>query len=502
MRGWHRTAASPQTAKRRGLRRWGVGLLASGLIVAVTGGVTVETPAGAAYTAAVRLLGTSIGVGPTLDGFGVTIPLFLYGTAVPEGDSFHTVPYPAIFNLDYPIVSDLPILSALPYWPEPLKQSEEVGAGYLEQDLAAESAGEMVTIIGMSQGAQVAEIARADMAKDPTYVADAHNYRFVLLGNTYQPNGGILARFTSWSDLAVLGDIVPFGRPGPSDSPFQTTYYQNEYDGFADFPAYFNGLAIANAVVGIYVDHVLPGYLLESADNPNAVSTTIGNTTYVTIPQYLPLLAPFRAAASLVGAQRIVDAVDPMLRVFVDMGYNRTADPSQVQEFSWTTPPEKVSEAFAQLPGAIAQGLAILGGAPYVPTVPQPVVSATEPPTPVTEHPAQPVDTSPTAQAVRRAVLKVSAALTDATEPLAKLLRTLGGQSSPSATTTVANLRAAVAVPHSARRTVSLDSVRHELGSRSVRDKTHRAAAPTSSIGRPDHSKRPAQALRSAPNNP
>jgi hypothetical protein len=87
MRGWHRTATSPQTAKRRGSRRWGVGLLASALIVAVTTGVTVETPAGAAYTAAVRLLGTSIGVGPTLDGFGVTIPLFFYGTAVPEGDS-------------------------------------------------------------------------------------------------------------------------------------------------------------------------------------------------------------------------------------------------------------------------------------------------------------------------------------------------------------------------------------------------------------------------------
>ncbi|MFE1137729.1 PE-PPE domain-containing protein [Streptomyces mutabilis] len=37
--------------------------------------------------------------------------------------------------------------------------------------------------------------------------------------------------------LPILGDIFPLGRPGPSDSPFKTTYYQNQYDGIADFPA-------------------------------------------------------------------------------------------------------------------------------------------------------------------------------------------------------------------------------------------------------------------------
>ena len=273
----------------------------------------------------------SVGVGGSFDGLGLTIPLFFYGTVVPRGDSFHTVPYPAQINLNYPIISDLPVLSDLPYWPQTLKRSEAVGAGYLEQDIAATQAGEKVTIIGMSQGAQVAEIARADMVKDPNYVANAQSYKFVLVGDPYQPNGGILARFTSWSDLRVLGNLFPFGWPGPSDSPFQTTLYQNQYDGFADFPAYFNVLAIANAVVGIVFEHILPGYVLESSDSPNAVSTTVGNTTYVTIPQYLPLLAPLRAVASLIGAQRFIDALDPVLRVFVEVGYDRTADPSQVK---------------------------------------------------------------------------------------------------------------------------------------------------------------------------
>lgn len=356
----HRNGAPRRKANWRNVsRRWGSVLFAGGVVIVVSAGATFSTPT-SAYTAAVRLLGTSIGVGGSFDGLGLTIPLFFYGTVVPQGDSFHTVPYPAQINLNYPIISDLPVLSDLPYWPQTLKRSEAVGAGYLEQDIAATQAGEKVTIIGMSQGAQVAEIARADMVKDPNYVANAQSYKFILVGDPYQPNGGILARFTSWSDLRVLGNLFPFGRPGPSDSPFQTTLYQNQYDGFADFPAYFNVLAIANAVVGIVFEHILPGYVLESSDSPNAVSTTVGNTTYVTIPQYLPLLAPLRAVASLIGAQRFVDALDPVLRVFVEMGYDRTADPSQVKEFSWITPPQKVREALEELPSAIEQSLAIL----------------------------------------------------------------------------------------------------------------------------------------------
>ncbi|HEX5143832.1 MAG TPA: PE-PPE domain-containing protein [Mycobacterium sp.] len=387
------------------------------------------------HTAVVRLLGTTIGVGGSFDGFGATIPLNFYGTVVPSGDSFHTVPYPGQINLGYPIVSTLPVLSAIPYWPQTLKRSEAVGAGYLEQDIAGVRAGEKVTVIGMSQGSQVAEIARADMAKDPNYVANAGNYDFVLLGDPYQPNGGILARFTAWSDLPVLGDLFPFGRPGPSDSPFKTTVYQNQYDGFADFPAYFNALAITNAVMGILFEHLLPGYVLESGAGSNAVSTTVGNTTYVTLPQRLPLLAPLRLAASLIGAQRLVDALDPILRVFVEMGYDRTADPSQVKEFSWSTPQEKIQEARAELPNAIAQSLAILRGAAYVPTVPVPEVAADEPATPVTEHPALPVDTSPEARAVRQAVVNLTGILTSATQSLAKLLRGLGGQApSPAGT--------------------------------------------------------------------
>ncbi|MBN3512823.1 PE-PPE domain-containing protein [Mycolicibacterium septicum] len=408
-------------------------LMAGGVVVAVSAGVTVSTPT-ATYSAAIRLIGTTIGVGPSFDGFGLSVPLFFYGSTVPEGDSFHTVPYPAQIALSIPVISDLPGLSDIPYWPQSLKRSEQIGAGYLQQDIANTPADDKVTIIGMSQGTEVAEIVRAAMAKDPNYVANADNYEFVFIGDPYQPNGGILTRFTSWSDLPVLGDIFPFGRPGPSDSPFKTTYYQNQYDGFADFPAYFNVLSVANAVAGILFQHVFPGYVLEHPDAPNAVTTQVGNTTYVMLPQYLPLLAPLRIPASLIGAERFVDALDPILRVFVEMGYDRTADPSQVKEFSWVTPEEKIHEALNELPGAFAQSLAILGGEKYMPTLPQPVVSDVEPETPVTEHPIDPVGTSPFEQGVRHTVEEVAAALSDATRPLAKVLQAIGGATAPHTT--------------------------------------------------------------------
>ncbi|MFV8053941.1 PE-PPE domain-containing protein [Mycobacterium sp. 48b] len=406
-------------------RRWASMLFAGGLVIAVSAGFTVSTPT-ATYSAAIRLVGTTIGVGPSFDAFGLTVPMLFYGSTVPEGDSYHTMPYPAQINLDIPIISDLPVLSDLPYWPQSLKRSESVGAGYLLQDIASTPAGERIRIIGVSQGNQVAELARAAMAKDLNYIANAQNYEFVFIGNPYQPNGGILTRLASWSTLPVLGDIFPLGRPGPSDSPFKTIYYQNQYDGIADFPAYFNVLSLVNSFAGQAFGHAFPGYVLEYPDAPNAVTTQVGNTTYVTLPQYLPLLAPLRIPASLIGAERFVDAMDPILRVFVEMGYDRTADPSHAQEFSWITPDSKLQDALNELPHAFEQSIAILGGEKYTPTLPQPVVSDTEPEIPVTEHPIDPVGTSPFEQDVRRAVEDIAATLSNATRPFAKVFQAIG----------------------------------------------------------------------------
>jgi hypothetical protein len=493
-------------------------LLAGGVVIAVSAGVSVTTPT-ATYNAEVRLLGTTIGVGPSFDGFGLVIPLAFYGSAVPEGDSFHTVPYPAQMALSLPIISDLPGLSDIPYWPQSLKRSEEIGAGYLLQDIAATPVDGKVTIIGASQGAMVAEVARTEMAKDPNYVANAGNYEFVFIGDPYQPNGGLLTRLAALGDLPVLGDIFPFGRPGPSDSPFKTTIYQNQYDGVADFPAYFNVLAIVNSFAGQAFGHVLPGYALEYPDAPNAVTTQVGNTTYVMLPQYLPLLEPLRIPASLIGAERLVDAMDPVLRVFVEMGYDRTADPSQVKEFSWITPDAKIEEARDALPGAFAQSLAILGGETYTPTLPQPVVSDTEPVTPVSDHPVQPVDNSPWAQGVRHVVEDVSGALSDATRPLAKVLQAIGAATSPQQTVEPVDSPADTKIAAKAETAPKADAVRtdstqarlralpdadgsgrHRKGDAPAGESTRHEPAPSASSGSKHSDRASARSARHAAN--
>lgn len=405
-------------------------VLAGSVAVAVSAGVSVSTPT-ATYSAAIRLAGTTIGVGPSYDAFGLTVPMMFYGSIVPDGDTFHTVPYPAQISISIPIISDLPGLSDLPYWTQSLKRSEAIGAGYLLQDIAATPAGEKVKIIGVSQGTQVAEIARNEMAKIPDYVANADNYEFIFVGNPYQPNGGILTRLASLSDLPVLGDIFPLGRPGPSDSPFETTYYQNQYDGIADFPAYFNVLSLVNSFAGQAFGHAFPGYVLEYPDAPNAVTTTVGNTTYVMLPQYLPILAPLRIPASLIGAERFVDAIDPVLRVFVEMGYDRTADPSRVKEFSWFAPDDKLAEALNELPDALKKSVEILRGEPYIPTLPEPIITDIGPDTPLPEHPAEPVGTSPFEQGLRQVTEGIGAALSNATRPLAKVFQAMGQRTSP-----------------------------------------------------------------------
>lgn len=346
------------------------------LILAGTspGAPAVHSALRTAYTAEVRLTGTTIGVGGSFEGFGLTIPAYFYGKIVPEGDTYHSVPYPGSINLNYPILSDLPGLSDLPYWPQSMTKSTDKGASFVLTDLKKVPAGEKVTLAGLSQGAQVLEVVRAAMANDPAYVANAQNYNFTLLGNPSRPVGGMLTRLGFLSQVPVLNDLFPFGRPGPVDSPFKTVDYQNQYDGFADFPAYFNPLAITNSLVGIAFEHIFPGYALDNPNNPNAVSTTVGNTTYVTIPQLLPILYPFHVAAATIGAQRFVDFLDPVLRVFVEAGYDRTADPSKVQQLSLFTPISKIVQAIGQLPAAIAESMAILGGKPYNPTVPAPIV--------------------------------------------------------------------------------------------------------------------------------
>ncbi|MFW0788086.1 PE-PPE domain-containing protein [Gordonia sp. CPCC 205333] len=323
--------------------------------------------------------GLTVGVGPTGDPIAMTLPLFFWGTAVPKGNTYLPVFYPALMAPT--LVTGITMTNT----------SVGIGEVLLRHALRTVPSGTATTVIGMSQGCFVVDRTRVSLKKGP----NSPKYRFLLLGNPLRPNGGASTRGSSidfapllpfklrldhgWpivDDLPSRITGLPIGRP-KSDGDFPTVDVSTTYDAVSDFPAYANPLSIVNAVAGIAFSHVFPGYALVDPNASNNTSTTIGNTTYVTIPsRTLPILYPFRQIASLSGNTRYVDALDPVLRLLIEAGYDRGADPAKVKGFTIVTPQSKINEVRRQLPKAYLETLAVLAGKP----LPIPVIEGSKTP--------------------------------------------------------------------------------------------------------------------------
>jgi hypothetical protein len=255
------------------------------------------------------------------------------------------VNYPAGFDIDNSVAAGVPTLDDdLKFAARPDQNNQKI------------------VVIGYSEGALVAERERRNLATD----ADApppSQVSFVMIASPNLPNGGIFARFP---DLNIPFFVSSNGAAQPSDYP--TTYVTNEYDPYGDFPAYFNLLSLANTIAA--VEYVHPDQYYDSVDYDPATGTGSGvlvkhdgNVTYVFVPaDHLPLLAPVRQVFGVVGltpfTEPVLGAVEPLIRLGVDMGYtDRTnADPGTPTQFSFFTPPEKIVEALAGVPGAVAEG--------------------------------------------------------------------------------------------------------------------------------------------------
>ena len=125
----------------------------------------------------------------------------------------------------------------------------------------------------------------------------------MLAGDPNNPNGGLFERFDG---LYIPGFNETFSGATPTWT-YPTDIYTIQYDGYADFPRYpINLLADANAIFGLYYDHLEPGYRLfepHAAEVATAIVAPVspgaaGDTTYYMIPtQDLPLLGPLEPAA-------------------------------------------------------------------------------------------------------------------------------------------------------------------------------------------------------------
>lgn len=307
------------------------------LIMGPATNITAGLIVGLIHTSSV--LGTVIGIGGKDDPTSANIPAKLNGTVVPPGYVYDPINYPASIQL-----SASTAISGPKTYNEILTQTTPI------------------IVAGYSEGTLGAEFAKRQLLANKTGPVPSQ-LSFLMIASPFAPNGGIFERFPGISVPFIVDNMGP-----AAPSAYNSTFITNEYDPYADFPAYFNPLALANSLLGVmyahpdvYYDSYLPG-------TTPAITTTVTNSaggqdTYVFIKNPdLPLLVPLRIGAGAIGltplVKPVLDAVEPLLRVLIDMGYTdrQNLNPATNTPFSLFTPLPKIIEALDAIPGALQQG--------------------------------------------------------------------------------------------------------------------------------------------------
>ena len=303
----------------------------------------------------VDLANAVLGIGGKDDTLSANIPAKLSGKIAPAewGDdyTYYGIPYLADINF---------------------QSSMDDGVPKLTQAIA-DNGDSGIRVVSYSEGTLVAEAVKRRLA-DVEGAPSPDDIDFLFIASPYLPNGGVFARFPGFSIPGLLPDF------GPAEpTPYDSTYVTNQYDTYADFPAYFNPLSIANALLSIRYAHPDPYYDPVDVDNlpAGSVITTVpdngagGTDTYILVyARHLPLLGPVREVAGLLFltplTEPVLAALEPVIRLVVDMGYtDRTyANPATPTPFSFITPHGKIVEALLGVPGALQQGVtdAVSGG--------------------------------------------------------------------------------------------------------------------------------------------
>ncbi|WP_317154803.1 PE-PPE domain-containing protein [[Mycobacterium] appelbergii] len=242
----------------------------------------------------------------------------------------------------------------------PVDPSVEAGQAPLRAAVA-DAGGKTVLIVGYSEGSLVAEKYKRSLAAAGNPGTDT--LQFLFLASPFVPNGGIYARFPN---MRIPG-FVSTGAAAPS--PYDEIFVTLEYDPIGDFPAYANPLSLVNAAAGMYYVHGDQGPdnvdLEHDGQSVLVVSTTeTGTDTYVLIhAEHLPMLQPVRDISAALQATAltapVLGAVEPTLRLLVDMGYTDRdyQDADKATRFSLFTPHDRIAETVKALPDAIDEGV-------------------------------------------------------------------------------------------------------------------------------------------------
>ncbi|MHA3019780.1 PE-PPE domain-containing protein [Mycobacterium sp. BMJ-28] len=212
--------------------------------------------------------------------------------------------------------------------------------------------GEPVTVAGYSSGANV--VVREMRYLQSIGAPATEQLSFVLFAGMNRPNGGIANRFPG---LFVPFFNVKFDGTTPTDTPYKTLDVSWEYDPISDFPNYpLNLVADLNSLVAFFTQH--SNYYPADLDGPRAVPDRQGpnsNITYVTLAaRELPLLVPLK----MLGApKQLLDLVRPVLKVLVDLGYDRSINPGVATPASLSPTPGRLLALPGQLLSAVGVGI-------------------------------------------------------------------------------------------------------------------------------------------------
>ncbi|MDH6243527.1 hypothetical protein M2432_001162 [Mycobacterium sp. OTB74] len=290
----------------------------------------------------VGLVNTVIGIGGRGDALSANVPSKLGGTVVPPGYDYYPIYYPATIQLT---------------------ASTNVSAPLVTSAITSRP-GQQLIVAGYSEGTLGAEAAKRQLVSNNSGPAPSQ-LSFLMIASPFAGNGGIFARFPGISVPFIVDNMG-----AAQASPYNSEYVVNEYDPYGDFPAYFNPLSLANTLLAVEYAHPDQYYNSIVPGTTPAITTTVTNSaggkdSYVLVYNNdLPLLAPIRQASAALGltalTKPVLDAIEPTLRVLIDMGYTdrQNLNPATPTPFSLFTPAAKVNEAINELPGAINQGVA------------------------------------------------------------------------------------------------------------------------------------------------
>jgi hypothetical protein len=314
----------------------------------------------------VQLAAATIGIGGRGDPPAARIPAKLQGTVVPTGFTYIPVTYPASFLIDSSVAAGVPVLHQA--IKDNAVQSCAGTTGPCPPSLF---------VVAYSEGTIVAEKVRRDLKPGVDGAPSKDDLRFVMIASPNVPNGGIFARFPG---VSIPFIVTSNGAAEPS--PYGTTYVTNEYDPYADFPAYANPLSILNSLLAIAYVH--PDQNYDSVDynpqtgehGPNVLVKDVTNSAggtdhYVFVKAaHLPLLAPVRQIATALGltpfTDPILNAIEPTLRKIVDSGYTdrENLNPEVPTQFSLTPPPNQNAKTLVKPPGGSTPGPIVNNVAP------------------------------------------------------------------------------------------------------------------------------------------